>query len=154
MKRSLIRLFLLSIFFVSVTTEVSAQKTKKRSAVKRTKTNNNATAAPAVKVDTVAVVTAAPEKIDSLPIAKVKKSLRPDETVETKDIRDRIPLVYEHIRADDAVYRHKIWREIDAREKINLPFRYSADENNGNQRFISILLKAIQNGDVTAFSNI
>ncbi|MBL0355977.1 MAG: hypothetical protein IPP72_03425 [Chitinophagaceae bacterium] len=63
-------------------------------------------------------------------------------------------MAYEHLRVDDAVYRHKIWREIDAREKINLAFRYSADENNGNQRFISILMKAIQDGDVTAFSNI
>jgi gliding motility associated protien GldN len=57
------------------------------------------------------------------------------------------------LRADDAVYRHKIWREIDTREKINLPFRYSADEDNGNQRFISILLQAIQDSLVTVFSN-
>jgi gliding motility associated protien GldN len=69
-------------------------------------------------------------------------------------LRDRIPLPYEHLRADDAVYRHKVWREIDTREKINLPFKYSADENNGNQRFISILLQAIQDSMVTVFSNI
>ena len=61
---------------------------------------------------------------------------------------------YEHIRVDDAVYRHRIWREIDAREKINLPFLYSADENNGNQRFISILLQAIQDSAVTVFNNV
>lgn len=52
------------------------------------------------------------------------------------------------------MYRHKIWREIDTREKINLPFRYSADENNGNQRFISILFQAIQDSAVTVFSNV
>ncbi|MEP6952126.1 MAG: gliding motility protein GldN, partial [Ginsengibacter sp.] len=50
----------------------------------------------------------------------------------------------------------KIWREIDTREKMNLPFRYSANEDNGNQRFISILFKAIQdgpdNGGVTVFA--
>lgn len=60
---------------------------------------------------------------------------------------------YEHLRADDAVYRHKIWREIDSREKINLPFRYSMDEDNGNQRFISILLQAIQDSAVTVFNS-
>jgi hypothetical protein len=60
----------------------------------------------------------------------------------------------EHLRADDAVYRHKIWREIDTREKINLPFRYAADENNGNQRFISILLQSIQDSLVTVFQNV
>ena len=41
---------------------------------------------------------------------------------------------------------------------MNLPFRYSASEDNGNQRFISILFKAIQdgpdNGGVTVFSPI
>ena len=92
--------------------------------------------------------------MDSLPIPKIKKSLRPDEAVETKDIRDRTPLAYEHIRVDDAVYRHKIWREIDTREKMNLPFRYAGTENNGNQRFISILMKAIQDSAVTVFDAI
>ena len=71
-----------------------------------------------------------------------------------KEIRDRNPLPYEHVRADDAVYRHKIWREIDSREKVNLPFRYSAEEDNGNQRFISIVMKAIQDSLVTVFDAI
>ena len=35
---------------------------------------------------------------------------------------------------------------------MNLPFRYAANEDNGNQRFISILYNAIQSGEVTAFS--
>ena len=34
---------------------------------------------------------------------------------------------------------------------MNLPFVYKASEDNGNQRFISILLNLIQSGDVTAF---
>ncbi|HNP54253.1 MAG TPA: gliding motility protein GldN, partial [Ferruginibacter sp.] len=84
----------------------------------------------------------------------IKKSLRPDEAVETIALKERTPLAYEHLRADDAVYRHKIWREIDAREKMNLPFMYSADEDNGNQRFISILLQAVQDSAVTVFSNV
>ncbi len=46
----------------------------------------------------------------------------------------------------------RVWREIDTREKLNLPFRYAAVEDNGSQRFISIVLKAIMDGDVTAFS--
>lgn len=82
------------------------------------------------------------------------KSLRRDAAVDDDAIRDRIPLAYEHLRADDAVYRHKIWREIDSREKINLPFRNPADLDNGNQRFISILLQAIQDSAVTVFSSV
>lgn len=164
MKKSLIRVCLFVFFCIAISNVAEAQK-KKRSSTKRgnttvrknTKGKTKATTvAPAVQDTTVAVV-AAPEPAkapDSLPIPKIKKSLRPEDAVDRKDILDRSPLAYEHLRVDDAVYRHKIWREIDAREKINLPFRYVADENNGNQRFISILLKAIQDGDVTAFSNL
>jgi gliding motility associated protien GldN len=81
----------------------------------------------------------------------VKPSQRNDASIERSLIKDRQPLAFEHIREDDAVYRHKIWRELDTREKINLPFRYSNNEDNGNQRFISILIKAIRNRELTAF---
>ncbi len=78
-------------------------------------------------------------------------SLRNDASIERNLIKDRQPLAYEHIREDDAVYRQRVWREIDTREKMNLPFRYSADEDNGNQRFIAIILKAIKEREITAF---
>jgi gliding motility associated protien GldN len=163
MKKQLTRVFLLAICFVAFAHVADAQK---RKAVKRgtttrktTKSKTRATVQPTAQVDSVATAQAAaatpPQPtIDSLPIPKIKKSLRRDEAVVTDNIRDRTPLDYTYLRADDAVYRHRIWREIDAREKINLPFRYAADENNGNQRFISILMKAIQDSAVTVFSNI
>jgi gliding motility associated protien GldN len=109
-------------------------------------------------VDTVTVIAPADSVVDSLPIAAVKPSLRPETALDNSNalIKDRTPLPYQHLRQEDAAYEERIWREIDTREKINLPFRYSADEDNGNQRFISILFKAIQdgpdNGGVTAFS--
>jgi gliding motility associated protien GldN len=98
----------------------------------------------------------------SLPIAVIKSSgnglfdstkmsLRNDGAVEKNLVRERIPLPYEDLREDDAVFMVRVWREIDAREKLNLGFRYAAVEDNGSQRFISILLKAIKDGDVTAF---
>jgi len=153
-------LFVFLCFAINI---VHAQKktVKKRSSSKRTNTTKTtkaktkATISPTAQVDSVATVAAAPPpKVDSLPIPIVKKSLRRDEAVITDDIRDRTPLAYENIRVDDAIYRHKIWREIDTREKMNLPFRYSASENNGNQRFISILMKAIQDSSVTVFDAI
>lgn len=82
----------------------------------------------------------------------VKPSLRTDNAIDRNLVKDRTPLAYEHIREDDAVYKQRVWREIDTREKMNLPFRYAANEDNGNQRFISILFDAIQSGNVTAFS--
>jgi gliding motility associated protien GldN len=162
MKKSLIRFCLLFIVGIAIFDSASAQKKPARKVVKRSTTKKTASTKTKAKVkpstaavDTVAkaVAVAAPV-IDTLPIKKVLPSLRPDEAVETSSLRDRTPLPYENLRADDALFRHKIWREIDTREKINLPFRYSADENNGNQRFISILLQAIQDSAVTVFNAI
>jgi gliding motility associated protien GldN len=83
-------------------------------------------------------------------------SLRRDAAVERSMFKDRIPLEYEYLRADDALYTQRVWREIDIREKINLPFRYQAQDDNGDQRFISILVKAVRdqlkNGNAIAFS--
>lgn len=82
----------------------------------------------------------------------VAPSLRTDNAIDRQLVKDRNPLAYEHIREDDAVYKQRVWREIDTREKMNMPFRYAANEDNGNQRFISILYNAIQSGEVTVFS--
>lgn len=162
MKKIIVKCLLLIVCFGLLSHVADAQTKKKRTVTKRTtakkttNTNTKANINPAKVVDTAIVVV--PPKIDSLPIQVVKKSLRPNDAIDRNLVTDRTPLAYEHLREDDAVYRQKIWREIDTREKMNLPFRYSADDNNGNQRFISILFKAIQdgpdNGGVTVFSNI
>jgi gliding motility associated protien GldN len=134
-----------------------ARKSKKRStAAKKTSTNKSnsgntaeLTAAPAK--DTVPAVA---EVIPDLNLGDVKKSLRNDNAIERNLVKERTPLPYEHIREDDAVYRQRLWREIDVHEKMNLPFSYKADDDNGNQRFINILLGAIKSGELTAFSPI
>jgi gliding motility associated protien GldN len=83
------------------------------------------------------------------------KSMRPDNAFGFKDsiLNERTPLTYEFLRLDDALYAEKVWREIDLREKMNQTFRYNSQEDNGDQQFISILLKAVQDGKVTAFSD-
>ena len=160
MKTQLIKCFILALLFGFLGNVAVAQKkksTKKSTPATRkkttrnskTKTKANVTGADA-STDAAAAAAAAAAN-DSLPIPKVLKSQRRDAAVDDDAIRDRTPLPYENLRADDAVYRHKIWREIDTREKLNLPFRYKADENNGNQRFIMILLQAIQDSAVTVF---
>jgi gliding motility associated protien GldN len=163
MKKQLSRFFLVVICLVAFTHIADAQKRKAtkrgKSSTKTVKGRTNARVSKNGQVDTIAappvvVVPPPPPPPDTLPIPKVRKSLRRDEAVVTDAIRDRTPLTYTYIRADDAVYRHRIWREIDAREKMNLPFRYAADENNGNQRFVSILLKAIADSAVTCFNSI
>jgi len=81
----------------------------------------------------------------------VKKSLRQDAAFDKSAITERTPLPYEHLRWDDALYTERVWREIDLREKMNMPFRYQAQDDNGDQRFITIILKAVRSGEVTAF---
>lgn len=87
-------------------------------------------------------------------VPEIKRSLRNDNAIERNLVKDRVPLAYEHIREDDAVYMQRVWREIDVHEKLNLPFVYRADGDLGNQRFIYILLNAIKNNGITAFSPI
>ncbi len=157
MKKHFVKYLLLVLCMGVFANAAEAQKkrtaTKRATTKKTTKTKTKATVKQA-QTDTVAVAQALPAAAanDSLPIKAVKASLRPEDAVDMSSIKARTPLPYEHLRGDDAVFRHKIWREIDIREKINQPFGYKAEENNGDQRFISILFKAIQDTQVVAFS--
>ncbi len=82
-----------------------------------------------------------------------KRSLRNDNAFDKSGINERTPLPYEHLRWDDALFAEKVWRELDLREKMNQPFRYEAEDDNGSQMFINMLLKAVNSGDVVAFSD-
>ena len=159
MKNRIIKLCLL-VTVMAVFVENADAQTKKplRKSTKRTTTkgktttrNNNAAnnAALVAKKDTVPapVVLEADIKLDA-----PKPSLRNDNAIERNLVRERVPLAYEHIREDDAAYVQRVWREIDVHEKINLPFVYKAEGDNGNQRFIVMLLNAIKTKEVTAFS--
>lgn len=166
MKTMMIKCLMLALSMGMFCHAAEAQKAKKRTVTKRPATTKKtadtraAVSANPVAVDTAVVIAPPPAIIDSLPIQQVKKSLRPETALDNHNIliQDRTALPYQQLRQEDAMYDQRIWREIDTREKINLPFRYGADEDNGNQRFISILFKAIQdgpdNGGVTAFSNV
>jgi gliding motility associated protien GldN len=155
MKKRFIRFCVLATIFALVAGTMSAQTTprkkKKRAPTsKSTVSKNKAGASAAV----------APLKDTTKPVAQLeadikldtpRKSLRNDAIIERNLVRDRTPLAYEYIREDDAVYRQRVWRELDVHEKMNLPFVYRATEDNGNQRFIYILLNGVKNGLITAF---
>lgn len=82
-----------------------------------------------------------------------KKSLRNDNAFDKGSLTQRTPLIYEHLRWDDALYAEKVWRELDLREKMNKIFMYEAIDDNGSQIFVNMLMKAVQTGEVTAFSD-
>lgn len=83
----------------------------------------------------------------------VRRSLRNDNAYDKSSVNARTPLAYEHLRADDALFAEKVWRELDLREKLNQTFRYEARDDNGSQLFIDMLLRAVNTGQVTAFED-
>jgi gliding motility associated protien GldN len=146
---------MLALAVLIVTGDVQAQtkkkpkpKPKKASQVAKNKPAD-ATVAPAKDTTKKEVVLEADIKLDT-----PRRSLRNDAIIERNLVKDRNPLPYEHIREDDAVFRQRVWEEIDVHEKMNLPFVYKAVEDNGSQMFIKILLQAIKTGQVTAFNPI
>ncbi len=158
MKKTFLKILFLVVLIGGFSDAAFAQKKKattRKSTKRTTKTKTNTKIEPTTaSADTVATVAAVEPPHEDTLVRPVKKSLRRDAAVDEAVLKERTPLDYEHLRADDAVYRHRIWREIDTREKINMPFNYAAEEDNGNQRFISIILQAIQDSAVTVFNSI
>ncbi|HET6254084.1 MAG TPA: gliding motility protein GldN [Puia sp.] len=160
MKKYFIRLSLLALVFSLMVGAVDAQTTPKRTSTKRkvgnsartkkgTQKNQGAASAAVAPRDTTKPAVVIPDadvKLDT-----IRRSLRNDAIIERNLVKDRTPLPYLHIREDDAVYRQRVWQEIDVHEKMNLPFVYRATEDNGSQMFINILLQAIKSGQITAF---
>lgn len=96
-----------------------------------------------------------PIRVDSSGVmdTSVRKSLRNDNAFDKSNLTARTPLDYEHLRWDDALFAEKVWRELDLREKMNQSFRYEAQDDNGSQLFVNMLLKAVNTGQVTAFAD-
>jgi gliding motility associated protien GldN len=80
-----------------------------------------------------------------------KPSLAPDGAYD-KVKHVGAPIPYQPIREADVLWKKRMWREIDTREKQNIGFRYEGDENTGGGMFIEILIDAIKRGKITAYS--
>lgn len=151
-----IGLFLLIGVFVVLNTEAQRSGKKRGNNQQQTQnpnqqqsTNNNQQPSGYNPYGNIPIV------VDSSGLADtvVKKSLRNDNATDKTGIMERTPLPYEHLRWDDALFSEKVWREIDLREKMNQVFRYAAQDDNGSQVFVEMLLKAIKTGEITAFSD-
>ncbi|MCD2425748.1 gliding motility protein GldN [Niabella pedocola] len=84
------------------------------------------------------------------------KSLRKDNVLED-DMSDSTatPLPYTALYASDALYRVRVWRTIDARTQKNARYFFNkAIDGDENARLINIMLKAVKDNGVQAFSNI
>jgi gliding motility associated protien GldN len=67
------------------------------------------------------------------------------------DIYQKKPMPLPVTREADVFWSKKIWRIIDLREKINQPLYYPTEEMDGRLNLISILLKGIENGQITPY---
>jgi gliding motility associated protien GldN len=69
-----------------------------------------------------------------------------DDIVDKRLTNDKRLLPYDHVREADIFWEKRIWRVIDIREKMNLPFAYP------ERPFFSILMDAATSGEITVYS--
>ncbi len=69
-----------------------------------------------------------------------------DDVVDKRTTVEKRLLPYDHVREADIFWEKRIWRVIDVREKMNLPFAYP------ERPFFSIIMDAAINGEITVYS--
>ena len=69
-----------------------------------------------------------------------------DDVVEKKLVTEKRLLPYAPIREADVMWEKRIWRVVDIREKMNLPFGYS------QRPLFQILKEAAEKGEITIYS--
>ena len=69
-----------------------------------------------------------------------------DDIVEKRITYEKRVLPYENLREADIMWEKRIWRVIDIREKMNLPFTYP------ERAFFTILMEAAENAELTTYS--
>lgn len=69
-----------------------------------------------------------------------------DDIVEKRTTFEKRVLPYDPVREADIFWEKRIWRVLDVREKMNLPFAYP------DRPFFTILMDAAKSGEITVYS--
>lgn len=70
-----------------------------------------------------------------------------DDIVNRRLVTENQVLPYEPVREADIAWEKRIWRVIETREKMNLPFRYP------EKPLFTIFAEMVENGDITVFED-
>ncbi|MEN9548874.1 MAG: gliding motility protein GldN [Bacteroidota bacterium] len=162
MKTAIIKSVCVIALLATISSNVSAQRTPKRRTNTPTTNTGGTNGGGTETQNTNNTNTPAYNPTVNVPITfdtssnvngVVMPSLRNDNAFDKSGITTRIPLPYEHLRWDDALYAEKVWRELELKEKTNQVFRYDGQEGSSSQLFINILFNAIEKDGITAFSD-
>jgi gliding motility associated protien GldN len=66
-------------------------------------------------------------------------------------LQDKKPIPYYPVREADVIWKKRIWRLMDLRQKINHPFYYPETPQKGWKNFMTVIMDAIREGTVTAY---
>jgi hypothetical protein len=128
----------------TATTTTTTTTTEDSSEVVNPATGNAVTPPATPPGDPAAAAPLRPDGVGTPVSDTPRKSLRVDGVTSKNSVRDRVPITYDNIREDDKFWEKRVWQVIDIREKMNLPFQYNVEDENGiNQLFINIFLASI-----------
>lgn len=74
-----------------------------------------------------------------------------DGVVDEGDRLEKNPIPYPWVRYADFVWKKRIWRMIDVREKINQTFYYPETPHNNWKNFMTVIMDALKEGSITAY---
>jgi gliding motility associated protien GldN len=83
--------------------------------------------------------------------AQVLDSPKRDGVFDKITNENRKPIPYCYVRESDVFWAKRIWRVIDFREKINEPFYYPLEPQNGRKSFMSVIIDALKEGSIIAY---
>ncbi|MFO8128296.1 MAG: gliding motility protein GldN [Bacteroidales bacterium] len=61
------------------------------------------------------------------------------------------PVPYPPLRKADVMWKKRIWRVLDLRQKINQPFYYPLEPHNDWRNLITVIMDALKEGSITAY---
>ncbi len=88
--------------------------------------------------------------INSTSVAQILDSPR-DGVFDEIHLQEKKPISYYPVREADVIWKKRIWRIMDLRQKMNHPFYYPETPQKGWKNFMTVIMDAIREGTITAY---